>query len=134
MEKEQLLPSNLKETIKKSDNYLFIFIPGEEQAKINILPIGSLNIKKILIKLEKFSPDLVKGISEVLIELGLNDNLIHTTGLCFSKNRECYYETYVDLGKSDVNEFKEENIKENFLEVNRVIDLCIINITKDSCS
>ncbi len=58
---EKLFPDEFKETINKTDYYLLVFFPDEKQGKLNIIPVKNSNIKKILVKLETFSPELVKG-------------------------------------------------------------------------
>src|SRR6056297_1477988 len=98
-----VIPGSVKGRLKKDgDFYLWIYIPGEDILKLSIYPIKSNEIQKILIHLEEFSPDLIKGISDILQKLDLGDHTIHTTGLCFS-GENCYYETYID-----VSEFEEK--------------------------
>jgi hypothetical protein len=81
--------------LRESDNYLVICIPSDANLKVSVFPSGR-NIKKLLIKLEQFSAQLVKGISDVLKLFNLTgDTIIHTTGLCFS-GQHCFYETYLN--------------------------------------
>ena len=127
---EKLFPDELKEAIAKTDYYLLVFIPDEKQGKLNILPVKNDNIKKILVKLETFSPELVKGISEVLNQLKLNDCLIHTSGLCFSHNQGCFYETYVDLSNIKNQKTLENEIKEKFIKFSKVLDVKILEVSK----
>lgn len=129
-----LFPDQLKKAIKESDFYLLVFVPGSEQAKINIFPIQSPSVRKILVHLKNFSPTLVRGISEVLKELKLNNNLIHTTGLCFSDKRGCYYETYVDFHNLRELGLNESNIKEKFMSLSKVQDVCILHVSSEACS
>ena len=66
-ESTTVIPGDVKAGLKKEgDFYLWIFIPGEDIVKLSIYPCPSSSIRKILIRLKEFSPDLVKGISEVL--------------------------------------------------------------------
>lgn len=127
---EKLFPDEFKETINKTDYYLLVFIPDEKQGKLNIIPVKNSNIKKILVKLETFSPELVKGISEVLNQLKLNENLIHTSGLCFSHNQGCFYETYVDLSKIKNQKNLEIEIKDKFTKISKALDVKIVDISK----
>ena len=66
-----IFPSEIKEEIMDSPYYLLIFISREDVVKISCFPTQKRNIKKILIKLKEFSPDLVKGISNVLNDLNI---------------------------------------------------------------
>ncbi|MHA1472919.1 MAG: hypothetical protein ACTSQW_07470, partial [Promethearchaeota archaeon] len=59
-------PEDVKMEINDAPFYLLIFISREDSIKISCFPANTNNIKKILIKLVEFSPDLVKGISTVL--------------------------------------------------------------------
>ncbi|MFX1387389.1 MAG: hypothetical protein ACFE9M_09255, partial [Promethearchaeota archaeon] len=66
LNKNPIFPSEIKEEILESPYYLLIFISREDVVKISCFPTKNKNIKKILVKLKEFSPDLVKGISNVL--------------------------------------------------------------------
>ena len=72
-----IFPSEIKEEIMDSPYYLLIFISREDVVKISCFPTQKKNIKKILIKLKEFSPDLVKGISNVLNELNMSQEILH---------------------------------------------------------
>lgn len=128
-----LFPDQLKTTIADSGYYLLVFVPGTEQAKINVFPIHSPSVRKILVRLNNFSPTLVRGISEVLKELNLNNNLIHTTGLCFSDERGCFYETYVDFHNLDEINLSEDQIKERFMALSKVKEVCILPVSATKC-
>jgi len=123
----KIICTEIKKTIDEAPDYLFIYFPSESQSKINIFPIET-KIFKLLIKLQKFSPQLVKGISEVLKEMQVDENLIHTTGLCFS-NDECYYETYMKEIDSDPKEMAEKLRKISF-----VLDVEFVEINKINSS
>lgn len=122
------IPENVKEKIAQTPYYLFIYIPSDEILKISVFPIKSAQIKKILIRLKEFSPDLVKGISEIMKKFNLGNSTIHTTGLCF-ENINCYYETYVSAEDLDISL---EKLKEEFLKVPRVEEVKIISIEVSS--
>lgn len=126
-EQSTLIPTEGRKNLKKGNYYLFIFIPGEEILKLSIFPCESNNIKKILIRLKEFSPDLVKGISDVLKSCNLGDSTIHTTGLCFS-GINCFYETYIDATKMTSKNIDLDQIKADFKKVPRVEDVQIMNV------
>jgi len=122
IDKEQLhsnmiFSNEIKDEVMDAPFYLLIFISREDVVKISCFPTKTNSIKKILIKLEEFSPNLVKGISSVLRELNLSKEVLHTTGLCYELS-DCYYETYVngdDLDTEDI-----EEIKRAFLSIEKV--------------
>jgi len=122
-----IFPSEIKEEILDSPYYLLIFISREDVIKISCFPTKNKNIKKILIKLKEFSPDLVKGISNVLNELNLSKEILHTTGLCYEMER-CYYETYLVGDVIDSGELSLENIKDKFIAVANVISVHIESV------
>jgi hypothetical protein len=126
-DKSPFIPLEVKKNLKKGKTYLFIYIPGEEILKLSIFPCENATIKKILIRLKEFSPDLVKGISDVLKNFNLGDSTIHTTGLCFS-GVNCFYETYIDSTKITTMDLSLDKIKENFLKVPRVENVQIENV------
>jgi len=122
-----IFPSEIKEEILDSAYYLLIFISREDVVNISCFPTKNKNIKKILIKLKEFSPDLVKGISNVLNELNLSKEILHTTGLCYEMER-CYYETYLVGDVIDSGELSLENIKDKFIAVANVISVHIESV------
>ncbi len=122
-----VFPKEIKGEILNTPYYLLIFISREDVVKISCFPTKKNNIKKILIKLKEFSPDLVKGISNVLNELNLSKDILHTTGLCYEMEN-CFYETYltgdtIESGVTDV-----DNIKEKFMAVEKVVTVLIEDI------
>ncbi|MHA1987950.1 MAG: hypothetical protein ACW98D_15045 [Promethearchaeota archaeon] len=119
-----IFPSEIKEEILNSPYYLLIFISREDVVKISCFPTKKKNIKKILIKLREFSPDLVKGISNVLNELNLSKEILHTTGLCYEMEK-CFYETYLIGDVIESGELSIDNIKDKFMGVANVIDVQI---------
>jgi len=122
-----IFPTEIKEEIMNSPYYLLIFISREDVVKISCFPTQKRNIKKILIKLKEFSPDLVKGISNVLNELNLSKEILHTTGLCYEMEK-CFYETYLIGDIIDSGELTIDNIQEKFMSVANVIDVHIEDI------
>jgi hypothetical protein len=118
------IPDDVKGKLDEVPFYLFIFIPGDEILKISVFPTKHSNIKKILIRLKEFAPELVKGISDILKNFKLGSGTIHTTGLCFEKI-DCFYETYVS--SSDI-PISLDAIKAEFLKVPRVESVQIIDI------
>lgn len=122
-----LVPPDGKKRLKSGNYYLFIFIPGDEILKLSIFPCENKTIKKVLIRLKEFSPDLVKGISDVLKNFNLSDSTIHTTGLCFS-GVNCFYETYLDSTKMNGHKYTIDDIKDSFNKVPRVEDVKIIDV------
>jgi hypothetical protein len=130
--KEQLfgnsiIPDEIKNEVMKEDFYLLIYISREDVIKISCFPTSTNNIKKILIKLEEFSPNLVKGISSVLRDLNLSKDILHTTGLCF-KLQDCYYESYL-VGDNLTSEVI-ERVKDRFMDVTKIVDVIIEDIEK----
>ena len=122
-----IFPSEIKEEIMDSPYYLLIFISREDVVKISCFPTKNKNIKKILIKLKEFSPELVKGISNVLNELNMSKEILHTTGLCYEMSK-CFYETYLIGDIIDSGELSVDIVKEKFLAVTNVIDIDIEDI------
>ena len=122
-----IFPSEIKEEIMNSPYYLLIFISREDVVKISCFPTKNKNIKKILIKLKEFSPELVKGISNVLNELNMSKEILHTTGLCYEMSK-CFYETYLIGDIIDSGELSVDIVKEKFLAVTNVIDIDIEDI------
>ena len=123
----RIFPAEIKEEILSSPYYLLIFISREDVVKISCFPTKKNNIKKILIKLKEFSPDLVKGISNVLNELNLSKDILHTTGLCYEMEK-CFYETYLTGDTIDSGELNVETLKNKFMSVANVINVIIEDI------
>ena len=122
-----LFPAEIKEELLNSPFYLLIFISREDVVKISCFPTKNRNIKKILVKLKEFSPDLVKGISNVLNELELSKDILHTTGLCYEMEK-CFYETYL-VGESIVSKnISVDDIIDKFMSVANVISVVIEDI------
>ncbi len=119
-----IFPPEIKEEILDSPYYLLIFISREDVVKISCFPTKNKNIKKILVKLKEFSPDLVKGISNVLNELNLSKEILHTTGLCYEMEK-CFYETYLIGDMVDSGKLTLDMIKEKFMSVANVISVII---------
>ena len=120
-----IFPREVLKEISDTPYYLLIFISREDVVKISCFPTKTSNIKKVLIKLTEFSPDLVKGISTVLRELDLSKYILHTTGLCYEMEK-CFYETYI-IGES-LDPAKIETIKEKFNAIMKVIEVNIEEI------
>lgn len=122
-----IFPSEIKEEIMDSPYYLLIFISREDVVKISCFPTQNKNIKKILIKLKEFSPDLVKGISNVLNDLNMSKEILHTTGLCYEMEK-CFYETYLIADIIDSGELTIDQIKQKFMAVANVLEVQIEDI------
>lgn len=122
-----IFPEEVKYEINEAPYYLLIFISREDSIKISCFPAHTQNIKKILIKLIEFSPDLVKGISTVLNELNLSRDILHTTGICYELEN-CFYETYL-LGDSlNSGEMSIDAIKDKFLAIDKIVKVVIEDI------
>jgi len=122
-----IFPEEVKDEINDAPYYLLIFISREDSIKISCFPAHTQYIKKILIKLIEFTPDLVKGISTVLNELNLSKDILHTTGICYELEN-CFYETYL-LGDSlDSGENSILAIKESFLAIDKIVNVVIEDI------
>ncbi|MBA7540906.1 hypothetical protein ES705_33209 [subsurface metagenome] len=122
-----IFPTEIKEEILDSPYYLLIFISREDVVKISCFPTQKKNIKKILIKLKEFSPDLVKGISNVLNELNLSNEILHTTGLCYEMEK-CFYETYLIGERIESGDLSVDNIQNKFMAVANVINVQIEDV------
>ncbi|MBY9005620.1 MAG: hypothetical protein KGD63_02580 [Candidatus Lokiarchaeota archaeon] len=125
LKKNRIFPDEIRNEVHDAPFYLLIFISREEVLKINCFPTKTNNVKKILIKLEEFSPDLVNGISDVLKELDLRKYVLHITGLCYEV-KDCYYEAFIvgdELGQEDVGE-----VKRRFLQIEKVVDVIFEDI------
>ncbi len=124
-----IFPKEIIEEIMDTPNYLLIFISREDVVKISCFPTKNDNIKKILISLKEFSPDLVKGISTVLKDLNLNKDILHTTGLCYEMEN-CFYETYLVGQNIESTEAAINSIKEKFMSIAKVMDVIIEDVPK----
>jgi hypothetical protein len=122
--KNPIFPKEVTNEIMDTPYYLLIFISREDVVKISCFPTKTDNIKKILISLKEFSPDLVKGISTVLKELNLNKEILHTTGLCYEMEN-CYYETYLIGENINEAEASIDAIKEKFMSIAKVMEVII---------
>ncbi|MFW9771169.1 MAG: hypothetical protein ACFFBY_05245 [Promethearchaeota archaeon] len=122
-----LFPDEVKDEITESPYYLLIFISREDVIKVSCFPTNTNLIKKILIKLEEFSPEIVKGISEVLSKLNLSKDILHTTGICYELEK-CFYETYLIGDTLESGNINSDTIKNEFLRINRVNNVTIENI------
>ena len=127
LNKNPIFPSEIREEILSAPYYLLIFISREDVVKISCFPTKQNNIKKILIKLKEFSPDLVKGISNVLNDLHLSKDILHTTGLCYEMEK-CFYETYIMGDTIDTGNLTVDIIKEKFMSVTKVVNVIIEDI------
>ncbi len=125
--KSTIFPDEVKYEINEAPYYLLIFISREDSIKISCFPAVTKDIKKILIKLIEFSPDLVKGISTVLNELNLSRDILHTTGICYELEN-CFYETYL-LGDSlNSEEISIDAIKDKFMAIDKIVNVVIEDI------
>lgn len=120
-------PDEVKNEIRDSPFYLLIFISREDAIKISCFPTNTNNIKKILIKLIEFSPELVKGISTVLNELNLSKEVLHTTGICYEVEN-CFYETYLIGDGINTGQVSLEKVKQKFTSIPQVVNVIIEDI------
>jgi len=125
--KSTIFPEEVKNEINDAPYYLLIFISREDSIKISCFPTQTQDIKKILIKLTEFTPDLVKGISTVLNELNLSKDILHTTGICYQLEN-CFYETYLLGDFLDSGEISINAIKEKFLAIDKIVNVVIEDI------
>ncbi|MHA1584451.1 MAG: hypothetical protein ACTSVU_06955 [Promethearchaeota archaeon] len=123
----EYIPANVKSHLPEKPYYLFIYVPAEKLIKVSIFPVKHNLIKKVLIRLKEFSPELVKGISSVLKNFELGECTIHTTGICFEAIN-CFYETYIDVSNLKSRKFSLDEIRKAFLEVPRIEEVQIIDI------
>ena len=122
-----LFPEEVKNEIMDSPYYLLIFISREDVIKISCFPSKTNTIKKILIKLLEFSPDLVKGISNVLNELNLSKDILHTTGICYELEN-CFYETYLIGDSLIMGNITIDGIKQKFMSIEKVVNVIVEDI------
>jgi len=122
-----IFPDEVKNEIIESPYYLLIFISREDVIKISCFPTRTKVIKKILIRLVEFSPDLVKGISNILNELNLSKDILHTTGICYELEN-CFYETYLIGDTLGIGNLTVDSIKEKFMAVSKVVNVTIEDI------
>ena len=120
-------PEEVKMEINEAPFYLLIFISREDSIKISCFPTNTKDIKKILIKLVEFSPDLVKGISTVLNDLNLSKDILHTTGICYELEN-CFYETYLLGDTLKSKNMSIDSIREKFLAIEKIINVSIEDI------
>ena len=122
-----IFPREVIKEISDCPHYLLIFISREDVIKISCFPTKTNNIKKVLIHLTEFSPELVKGISSVLKDMNLSKHILHTTGLCYEMEN-CFYETYLVGDNLETNDITVEIIKEKFMNIAKVIDVIVEDI------
>lgn len=125
--KKTIFPEEVQNEIIDSPYYLLIFISREDVIKIFCFPTQNKIIKKILIKLEEFSPEVVKGISEVLNDLQLNKDILHTTGICYELEK-CFYETYLVGEVLEKGMITLSQINDKFMAIPRVNRVSIEDI------
>ncbi|MFW9951510.1 MAG: hypothetical protein ACFFKA_15445 [Candidatus Thorarchaeota archaeon] len=125
--KATFFPDEIKNVIRDSPFYLLIFISREDSIKISCFPTTTSNIRKILIKLIEFSPELVKGISTVLNELNLSKEILHTTGICYELEN-CFYETYLIGDLLNMGKISLDNVKQKFMAIPQVVNVIIEDI------
>jgi len=122
--KNPIFPAEIIKDIQNAPYYLLIYIAREDVVKISCFPTQTKNLKKILIKLKEFSPDLVKGISNVLNELNLSKDILHTTGLCYEMEN-CFYETYLISDNLEKRNISIDMMKKKFMALSKVIKVII---------
>jgi len=122
-----IFPEEVKYEINDAPYYLLIFISREDSIKISCFPTQTHDIKKILIKLIEFSPDLVRGISTVLSELNLSRDILHTTGICYELEN-CFYETYLLGNALNSGEMSIDAIKDKFMAIDKIINVVLEDI------
>ncbi|MEJ2293598.1 MAG: hypothetical protein P8Y23_02400 [Candidatus Lokiarchaeota archaeon] len=122
-----IFPDEVQNEINDTPYYLLIFISREDVIKIFCFPTQNKLIKKILIKLEEFSPEVVKGISEVLNDLQLNKDILHTTGICYELEK-CFYETYLIGDTLERGDITVPLINKKFMAIPRVNKVTIEDI------
>ena len=125
--KSTIFPDEVQNEINDAPYYLLIFISREDVIKIFCFPTQNKLIKKILIKLEEFSPEVVKGISEVLNDLQLNKDILHTTGICYELEK-CFYETYLVGDTLESGDITVSLINQKFMAIPRVNKVSIEDI------
>jgi len=125
--KNTIFPEEVQNEIIDSPYYLLIYISREDVIKIFCFPTQNKMIKKILIKLEEFSPEVVKGISEVLNDLQLNKDILHTTGICYELEK-CFYETYLVGETLEKGDLTVSLINKKFMAIPRVNRVSIEDI------
>jgi len=123
----KIIPKEIIQSLKKKPYFLLIYIIREDIVKINIFPIENKTIKKILINLKDFSPELVNGISNVLKDLNLSDYILHTTGICYAE-KFCFYETYINIANLNEINISLEKIKEKFSNIPKINNVKIEDI------
>lgn len=125
--KNSIFPVEVIKEVLECPFYLLIFISREDVIKISCFPTSTNNIKKVLIHLTEFSPELVKGISSVLKEMNLSKHILHTTGLCYEMEN-CFYETYLVGDSLETNDISVDSIKGKFMNIAKVIEVVVEDI------
>ena len=129
MRNNQIFPDEVKKDISDSPHYLLIFISREDVVKINCFPLHTNVIKKVLIKLTEFTPDIVNGISRVFKDLELQKKeIIHITGVCYEME-DCYYEAFIS-GKVFEREGITEAINERLTSLANILNVEIEDIPR----
>jgi len=125
IENNIIFPKEILQSLETKPYYLLIYIIREDIVKINVFPVETKSIKKILINLESFSLELVNGISEVLKDL--NEYILHTTGICYSEEFG-FYETYINMEKLNEKNITLEKIKEDFMNIPKIVKVIVEDI------
>ena len=109
------------ETVGKAKSAILIFAPLNQI--LRVIPTRNQTGIKIIIDIEKFSPDFLLEFSQILSRHKIK--ALHNTGLCFTLDY-CIYEGYFDLSELSV---AENQLKDEMLEIKGVSDVKITKIT-----
>ncbi|MBN1330733.1 MAG: hypothetical protein JXA54_14775 [Candidatus Heimdallarchaeota archaeon] len=105
-------------------NYAIIILTPNTKI-IRIIPTSSNKVYKIAIDIGKLTPDFLRKIGNLFLEMGLK--ALYSTGLCFIEEK-CVFDGYIDA--EEFNKIDVEYLKTQVLAVEGItgIDIKILEI------
>ena len=102
------LTSEFLDALKPEDSHFAVIILTPNTKIVRIIPTTTEQVYKITIDIGQLTPDFLKRIGNLFLELGLKS--LYSTGLCFVEEK-CVFEGYIDsteFEKIDMNDLKKE--------------------------
>lgn len=121
------IPDKFENFIPEGNNLLLKFVPSDEGLRISILPCESKEVKKILIRLEQFSTEIITEIQKIINKYDINKVVVNTSGICF-KAEKCFYEIYIDYHKFEDLQINLDQFKEELMNSPSIHNVNIIGI------
>jgi hypothetical protein len=104
-------PNHFLDALKPKNGQYAIMILTPNTKIVRIIPTDSQKVFKIAIDINQLSPDFLKNIGNLFLELSLET--LYSTGLCFIEER-CIFDAYIDskeFEKIDTEEVRQRILK-----------------------